>query len=172
MSNPLSSSSDPSSKRPLAQPRLHPLLPHRRQLLHTLARRSRLLSLQHHFVLRAFLSHTPEEIQQFDAGVLAHVFGPQRGGRLERREPGGERDGFDGVGGGEVVGYCWDEGGPGTWGWVHDVIVVEGWRGVGRREDEVDDDVGGYVHGDPGYGVLARDRGGNLAEILGACYDL
>ena len=49
---------------------------------------------------------------------------------------------------------------------------MEGWRGVGRREDEVDDDVGGYVDGDPGYGVLARECGRDLAEILGACYDL
>ena len=172
MLTPLSSSSNPSSKRPLAQPGLHPLLPHRRQLLHTLARRPRLLSLQHHFILRPILTHCPVEIQQFDARVLGDVFGPQRGGRLERREPGCEGDGLDGFGGGEVVGHCWDEGGPGTRGRVHDVVVVEGWRGVGGCEDEIDDNVGGYVDRDPGYGVLARERGGDLAEIFGACYDL
>ena len=172
MSTILPSSSDPSSKRPLAQPGLHPLLPHRRQLLHTLARRPCLLSLQHHVLLRPFLTHCPVEIQQFDARVLAYVFGPQSGRRLERREPGGEGDGFDGFGGAEVFGHCWNEGGPGAWGRVHDVVVVEGWSGVGGCEGEVDDNVGGYVDGDPGYGVLARERGGDLAEILGACYDL
>ena len=160
------------SKRPLAQPNIHPLLPHSRQLPHTLARRYRLLGLQHRLLLRAFLTHCPVEIQQLDAGVLAYVFGPQSGGRLERREPGGEGDGFDGFGGGEVGGHGWDERVPGTCVGVHDVVVVEGWRGVGGCEDEVKDDVGGYVDGDPGYGVLARERGGDLAEIFGACYDL
>lgn len=91
---------------------------------------------------------------------------------MERREPGGEGDGFDGVGGGEVGGHGWDEGVPGACVRVDDVVVVEGWRGVGGCEDEVDDDVGGYVDGDPGYGVLAWESGGDLAEILGACYDL
>ena len=61
---------------------------------------------------------------------------------------------------------------PGAWARVHDVVVVQFGAGVGGREDEVDDDVGGYVDGDPGYGVLAWERGGDLAEVLGACYDL
>ena len=91
---------------------------------------------------------------------------------MERGEPGGERDGFDGFGGAEVFGHRWDEGGPGACGRVDDVVVVQGWRGVGGCEDEVDDDVGGYVDGDPGYSVLAWERGGDLAEIFGACYDL
>ena len=42
--------------------------------------------------------------------------------------------------------------------------------GVG--EDEVDDYAGGDVDGDPGDGVLAREFGGDLAEVLGACYYL
>lgn len=39
-------------------------------------------------------------------------------------------------------------------------------------EDEVDDDVGGDVDGDPGYRVLTREFRGDLAEIYGACYGL
>lgn len=39
-------------------------------------------------------------------------------------------------------------------------------------EDEVDDDVGGDVDGDPGYSVLAWELGGDFAEIFGARYDL
>ena len=50
--------------------------------------------------------------------------------------------------------------------------MVQGWRRLGGGEDEIEDDVGGCVDGDPGYGVLAWERGGDLAEISGACYDL
>ena len=121
------------------------------------------------------MSHPFVEIQQLDTWVLGHVLGSQRCGGLEGGEPGREGDRFDGFAAGEVGGYGRDEGVPGAWGGVDDVVVVEVSRGVGGvvgGEDEVDDYVGRYVNWDPGYGILTWDCCGDFAKILGACYDL
>ena len=76
----------------------------------------------------------------------------------------------------EVVGDGWNEGGPGAGVGVDEVVVVEGRIslrvGVGVSKDEVDDDIGRYIDGDPGDRVLARKLRGDLAEIFGAGYSL
>ena len=175
-------------KPPLPQPHPHPLRPHRPQTPHARTPPHRPRRLQHHLVRRPLLAHAPVELEQFDARIFAHVVRPQRRGGAQGGEPGWEGDGGygwgRGFGGGvEVLGYGRDEGVPGAGVRVHEVVVVEEWgfcgwgggRGMdvgGVGEDEVDDYAGGDVDGDPGDGVLAREFGGDLAEVLGACYYL
>ena len=69
--------------------------------------------------------------------------------------------------------YGGDEGFPGSDAGVDEMVeLCKGCRGGEVGEEEIEEDLGEDVDGDPVYGVLACEVSGDFAEVFGTCDDL